>query len=89
MFKIFRRNAANIPDLERLVASHKELKKQVDWLEDEFRQLNGKHHKLSGRFYSRFGTGEVPTQPSEAVTMSRDELRKLAGITAGRPAPHK
>lgn len=57
-------------------------------LREEHHKLELMHQKLSGRFYSRFGKGEGDSSPPYQVG-SKDDLRRLAGITAGRPAIHR
>jgi hypothetical protein len=89
MFKLFRRNAPIPPESPRLLERVKALETLVDELDDQLKQMKIQHHKLSGRFYGRFGTGEVSPQRLEAVITSKDDLRRMAGIIPGRPAPHK
>jgi len=60
----------------------------VDLIE-RFNRLSMQHQKLSGRFYARFGTGDAPEAGQIPELRSKDDLRRLAGITAGRPANHR
>lgn len=73
---------------------------RLEQLEFSFHELQHEHsvlaerfQKLSGRYYRRFGKGdeEPATTPQGSLPLgtSKDELRRAAGIVAGRPAPHR
>lgn len=79
----------DLVSMERIVKEQKRLAEQLDWVEDEVRRIAMQHQTLSGRFYRRFGTGEGSAPAANTEHMSRDELRRMAGIRAGQPAPHK
>jgi hypothetical protein len=62
-------------------------------LEARLTELEAKHMSLRGRVYSA-GIHKHPLPDSEearldTVPRSKDELRKQAGIKAGRPYPHE
>jgi len=85
----WRRKDLPIKRLASVEAEVMEINRLLVKADEQLKALRMQHEKLSGRFYSRFGAGDVPTQPDNVRPMSRDELRRAAGIRAGQPAPHK
>jgi len=90
MFRLFRRNKADVPELAAVIAQQKRLAEQVDWVEDELRRMSIQHKKLSGRFYAIHGAGEGGSSPPEPnARLSKAEVLRSIGYVPGRPAPHK
>lgn len=89
MWTIFRRSKRQKPENERL----KQLEFDFDALQTKVQRMDLHLNKLSGRYHRRFGTGEeqpATTPATEVVGLSsKDQLRILAGLRAGRPAPHR
>ena len=67
----------------------KQLELALDDLQHDQRRLAEQHLKLSGRYYARFGKGLDESGTLPAAPQTKDELRRLAGIVAGRPTPHR
>jgi len=88
MFRFLRRSAAKTPESPRLLDRVNALELALDELHHDLHRLATQHQKLSGGYYRRFGAQDDPTQRPTTPVSSRDELRKRAGIIAGRPAPH-
>lgn len=66
-----------------------QLELDFDDLKREFDRVAIQHQTLQGRFYARFGKGDIETQGPSKEVRSKDDLRRMAGLRAGRPAPHK
>lgn len=84
IFRFFKGQPIPVRILERV----KQLEIELVELREEHHKLELMHQKLSGRFYSRFGKGEGDSTAPLQIS-SKNDLRRLAGITAGRPAIHR
>jgi len=85
----FKRNPGNRVEVDALRERLRLAENQLADLAEEANRLKTALYKLSGRYYARFGTGDVPTQQPDSHLSAKDQLRKQLGIVAGRPAPHK
>lgn len=78
----------------------RELTKLVNVLEEDLQALKAQHLSLRGRVYALWGkekgtggTADVAEpgaagSPTAARKLSKDELRRLAGLQAGKPVKH-
>jgi hypothetical protein len=72
--------------------AYKRLETQIEILRDELHDYKAALHKLRGQVHGPKGPEVVALNRERAPrthssAMTKDELRKRAGIVAGRPAP--
>lgn len=79
-----------------------QLRRDLDQLRDDFDALRAQHLSLRGRVYALWGkekgsgdgvTGASPSGDGSHTApapqrLSKDELRRIAGIKPGKPYPH-